>query len=417
MSVSGSLFFSRQFLILLFYRGGITLAYQILSVAAGWHVYEMTHSVLVLGFVGLAEVIPYFCCVLFAGYAVDTFSKKRMALMSTLIHVALAGWILLLMWVDFSWFGSQPEWGIYIALGLAGVARSIIRPAYQAFFAQIVSRQHYPRATAVGSTVSQVLLVLGPAIGGLLIAWFGLWVAYASTLFFSLVSLLAACCLHEQVLVKKAQDTLSMFASIGQGFRFVLQKPILFSAMSLDMLAVLLGGATSLLPAFIHEVLNGSPEHLAILRSAPALGAVVVGIILAKKSLNHHTGHLLLLSVLGFGVSIVAFGLSKSLWWAAFWLMLSGTFDGVSMIIRQSIYQLVTPAHLQGRVSSINGVFIGSSNEIGAFESGLTASWFGLVPSIVLGGALTMVVVVYFYVRSPSLSRLNLKQLIETSSG
>jgi MFS family permease len=400
--------FSPAFTRLTLYRGCITLAYQILTVTAGWHIYSLTHDVVALGLIGLAEVIPYFLFSLFAGHAVDVLPKKLIALIGCSCYVAIST-LMVVMVTNAGAMLPLTMW-IYIAMGLAGAARSLLRPAYAAIMVRILERDQLARATAISTVVFQIALVSGPVIGGLLIAWQDVRLAYLATGVFALTGVVAMLGL-KVIETPPAETSTSVFASIREGLRFVSSTQVMLAAMALDMFAVLFGGAVGVLPAFIHQVLNGSPENLGLLRAMPAAGSVIVGLWLTRRSIDRHAGKWLMLSVAGFGVSIIGFGLSSSLTMAAIFLFLSGLFDGVSVVLRQTILQLVTPQHMQGRVTAINGLFIGSSNEIGALESGIAASLLGLVPSILFGGSMTLLVVGFAWLLAPQLRALHMRDL------
>lgn len=399
---------SAAFIRLTAYRACITLAYQILTVTAGWHIYAITHDVVTLGLIGLAEVLPYFCVSLFAGHAVDVLPKKLIAIAGCACYVAISA--LMVVMSSQNGIGLPLDSWIYVAMGLAGVARSILRPAYSAIMVRILEREQLAKAAAIGSVVFQAALVSGPVIGGLLIAWRDVSMAYLATGVLAAAGIAGLRAL--QVTETPPQnERVSVFASIREGLSFVMSTQVMLAAMSLDMFAVLFGGAVGVLPAFIHEVLSGSPETLGLLRAMPAVGSVIVGLWLTRRPIDRHAGRWLLLSVGGFGASIIAFALSNSLWTAAACLFASGLFDGVSVVLRQTILQLVTPQAMQGRVTAINGLFIGSSNEIGALESGLAANLLGLVPSIAFGGSMTLAIVAAAWMLAPQLRALHMRDL------
>lgn len=394
------------FIKLLTFRILIVLSYQMVAVIVGWHIYELTHDVWALGLVGLAEVIPYFCCALFAGYAVDHHSRRRFGVLaSALLMLNSAA----LMAVSMGWLPGDATGWIYASIMLTGIARAFIGPSYSALFALILPREQYARASGIGSSIFQVGLVVGPALGGVLVGWADKTTAYGVATLLALLATLSLMLLRVQEPPPAASAP--VFTSIAEGLRFVFGNPILLGAMSLDMFAVLFGGAVSMLPAFIHEIYHYGAEGLGILRAAPAVGGVVTGLILTRHPINVHAGRWLLGSVAGFGLCIIAFGMSQQFWLAGFLLLASGMFDGISMVMRNTIYQLVTPDAMRGRVSAINGIFIGSSNELGAFESGLAARWMGLVPSVVFGGIMTLLVVGSTAKLAPKLRRLELHQL------
>ncbi len=397
---------SKAFRTLLLYRVGATLSYQIMMVAVGWHLYEITNSVVSLGLIGLAELVPYFALALYSGHAVDHYSRKLIAAIACSIHIAVA---LLLTAIALGWL-KPPVPLIYIAVGMLGIGRALLRPSYQAIFGQIIPRNYLPRYTAYASSAFQICVVAGPGLGGLMIGFAGLEWTY----------LLAAICgalgLYGITFINAPQEKSSNLSgnflrSFFEGFHFVRKHELILGIMALDMFAVLFGGAVSILPAFVKEVLNSGPETLGILRAAPAAGAVITGIYLARRPILSDSGKHLFLSVAGFGVAIIAFGISSNLWLCAFFLFVSGCCDSVSVVIRSSIMQLTTPDHMRGRISAINGIFIGSSNELGALESGIAASMMGLVPSIVFGGVATIAIVLITYRLAPHLSKLHLKDI------
>ncbi|MBM3350312.1 MAG: MFS transporter [Betaproteobacteria bacterium] len=392
---------------LLAFRVQLVLAYQIMAVVVGWHIYEITRDPLSLGLIGLAEVIPYFASALFAGHAVDHYCSRR-------FFAVLAGVLLLsnaftLAALSAGWLSDNMIFWIYGSIAFTGLARAFIAPSYSSLFALIVPREHYVRASGIGSACFQIGLVLGPAIGGLLVGFGSKSLAYAVTtlLCFGATIAILLLKLNEPPKFEGA----AVFASIAQGLRFVFSNQVVLGAMSLDMFAVLFGGAVAMLPAFIHDIYQAGPEGLGILRGAPALGAIVTGLWLARHPINHHAGKWLLAVVAGFGLSIIGFALTSSFWVAALMLLISGLFDGVSMVLRQTIMQLATPDHMRGRVSAINGIFIGSSNELGAFESGVAARLMGLVPSVIFGGVMTLSIVGVTAKLAPKLRRLDLQQL------
>jgi MFS family permease len=371
----------------------------------GWHVYELTHDPLSLGLVGLAEVIPYFACALFAGYAVDHHCSWRFFGM-------LAAWILacsaILLTIISSDSTTNALW-IYAILAFSGFGRAFIAPSHSSLFAIIVPREDYARATGVGSSLFQTGLVLGPALGGLLVGFANKSTAYA------IAAILCICAAFAMwsIKVKEPPPAASapVLTSIADGLRFVFNHQIVLAALSLDMFAVLFGGAVAMLPAFIQDIYHIGPEGLGLLRAAPAVGAILTGLWLARHPINLHAGRWLLGAVAGFGFCIIGFGLASSVWVAGALLALSGVCDGISVIMRQTILQLVTPDAMRGRVSAINGIFIGSSNELGAFESGLAAKVMGLVPSVIFGGLMTLGVVGITAKLAPKLRDLELQQL------
>ena len=394
------------FLKLLTIRILIVLAYQIMAVTVGWHVYEITRDTLSLGLIGLAEVIPYFACALFAGYAVDHHCSRRF--FGALAACMLAASALTLTLISSDLATTNTLW-IYAVLAFSGFGRAFIAPSHSSLFSIIIPREEYARATGIGSSLFQTGLVLGPALGGLLVGFTSKSTAYA----IAAVLCVGAGLAMWSIKIKEPPPAASapVFTSIADGLRFVFNHQIVLAALSLDMFAVLFGGAVAMLPAFIQDVYHIGPEGLGLLRAAPAIGAIVTGLWLTRHPINLHAGRWLLGAVAGFGLCIIGFGLSTSFWVAGAMLTLSGVCDGVSVVVRQTIMQLATPDAMRGRVSAINGIFIGSSNELGAFESGVAARLMGLVPSVIFGGLMTLSVVGITAKLAPKLRNLELRQL------
>lgn len=395
-----------SFLKLLAFRVQLVLAYQIMAVVVGWHIYELTQDPLALGLVGLAEVIPYFCCALFGGYAVDHYSRRLFGVFSSALLCLNAA---TLAAVTLGWITGDPSVWIYASIACTGVARAFIAPTYNALFALILPRGQFARAAGIGSSALQFGLILGPALGGILVGWLSIEAAYtvAAVLTLSAGTVLLSLRIKEPPPAPPSP----VFASIREGLAFVYRNQVMLAAQALDMFAVLFGGAVAMLPMFVQDVFHYGPEGLGILRSAPAAGAILTGIYIARHPINKHAGRILLWAVAGFGICIILFALSHHFWIAAALLALSGVCDGVSVVLRTTIMQLLTPDNMRGRVSAINGIFIGSSNEIGAFESGVAARLMGLIPSVIFGGSMTIAVVLATAKLAPKLRRLDLHQL------
>ena len=402
---------NRGFTGLMTYRLLAMLSYQIVAVTVGWHVYELTRDTLALGLIGLAEVIPYFCFALFAGYAVDHLPRRKLGMAACigllLTTLTLAGVASGVLPAGVSWFGTLT---IYAAIAVNGVVRAFLAPVYMSLFARVLKREQFARGAGVSSVVMQTGLVFGPAMGGLLVAWGGKTSAYLVAAAFALAAAIGVITLRVTEPSPPGRRA-PVFKSSGEGLRFVFNTQVVLGAQALDMFSVLFGGAVALLPAFISDVLHYGPEALGLLRASPAVGAVLVGLYLARRPLQRNAGRILLIAVAGFGLCIIGFALSRHLWLSALMLMLSGMCDGVSVVLRSTILQLATPDHMRGRVSSINGIFIGSSNELGAFESGLAARLLGLVPSVIFGGCMTLAVVGATAKLAPKLRRLDLRDL------
>ena len=395
------------FSLLLAYRILAMLSYQIVAVTVGWHIYEVTRNPFSLGLVGLAEVLPFFCVAPFAGYLVDHLPRRRLGM------VACSGLVLtavVLTAVAEGWLPFHGVWPIYAAVAMTGMVRAFLSPIYNALFARVLERHQFARGAGLGSVVFQAGMVVGPALGGALVAWGGKSLSYGVAVAAALGALgcLAALRVSEPVHTGPAAP---IFKSIAEGGRFVLGNRIMVGAMALDMFSVLLGGVVAMLPAFLHEILHHGPEGLGILRAAPALGSVCVGLWLARRPLQRNAGRVLLFAVAGFGLCVIGFGLSHNFWLSAVILLFYGAFDGVSVVIRSTILQLATPEEMRGRVSSINGIFISSSNELGAFYAGTMAKLLGLVPAVVLGGFAVLSVAGITAWKNPTLRRLNLRDL------
>ncbi|MCD9005656.1 MFS transporter [Luteimonas sp. XNQY3] len=397
---------NRNFRALLGYRIFTILSYQIVAVTAGWHIYAKTGNPWMLGLIGLAEVLPYFCVAPFAGYLVDHLPRRKLG-MAAAAGLAITPLLLALLT---SGLIAGSVWLLYLPIMLTGMVRAFLGPVYNALFARVLPRDQFVRGASLGSIVFQSAMVIGPAIGGLLIKPLGIPGVF---LLASILALVVIVFLARMGVTEPAQrlQREPVFASIAEGARFVFGHQILLAALALDMFAVLFGGAISLAPAFIHDILDYGPEGLGILRSAPALGSVAMGIWLARNPVQRNAGRFLLYAVAGFGLCMVGFGLSTAFWLSAFFLLLSGMCDGVSVVMRSTIMQLSTPDHMRGRVSSINGLFVGSSNEIGAFYMGSMARLLGLVPAVVIGGFVTMGVVAVTAKKAPKLRRLDLREL------
>ncbi|MEI8186140.1 MAG: MFS transporter [Chlorobiaceae bacterium] len=397
---------NRAFLKLLSFRLLIVLAYQIMAIVVGWHIYELTHDTFALGLIGLAEVIPYFSCALFAGYAIDHYSRRLFGVVACLMLVLNA---LTLTAVSANWISGNPSLWIYGSIAIGGVARAFLGPSYNAMFALILPREDYARASGIGSSIFQLGLVAGPASGGILVGFAGKTAAYSVATGLCLVA--GIMLLSIRIKEPPSAESTPVFTSIAGGLRFVFGNQIILGAQLLDMFAVLFGGAVSMLPAFIHDIFHYGPEGLGVLRAAPAIGGLMTGLFLARHPINLHAGRWLLFAVAGFGICIISFALSTNIWIAGLLMMFSGVCDGVSVVMRTTIMQLVTPDAMRGRVSAINGIFIGSSNELGAFESGFAAKLMGLVPSVIFGGIMTLIVVAGTAKLAPKLRRLELHQL------
>jgi MFS family permease len=398
----------RNFRYFLLFRICLTMASLMMSVIVGWQVYEITHDVLWLGMIGLFEVVPQIVTSLFAGHYIDMLNRRKI-IRFTIILPILSSVILLLYSIYSSTLASRlGAYPIFITIFITGFARGIIAPTIVALLGQMLPRKLYANAATWNSATWQASAVMGPAIGGIVYGFFGVVTAYALVLTLFILAFIMITFvrvgMHEVTPTKEG-----IFSRIRTGFRFVFATPELLGAFSLDMFAVLFGGAVAMLPVFASDILHVGPQGLGLLRACPAIGATLMAFVLMFKPPVRETGKILFLTVIGFGLCMIAFALSKNFFLSAFILVLSGGFDNVSVVIRGTILQLFTPDEMRGRVASINSIFIGSSNELGAFESGVAARLMGLVPSVIFGGIMTLAVVIITGRLNKPLRRLSLK--------
>jgi MFS family permease len=369
----------------------MTLGSQLQAVVVGWQVYAITHDPLSLGLIGLAEALPFIAVALPAGYVADRWNRRTVSVVALAVLALCSVALLVLSAADgmLARVGVTP---IYVVIFVSGIARSLLQPARQALSSELVPRHELENAIAWRSSSWQTAAVIGPAVGGLLYGFAGAVASYsvdAAIMVFALVAMLV-------MRYEPGEHTLgreSMVMDLLQGLKFVWNQPLILGALSLDLFSVFLGGAEALLPVFASEILKVGPQGLGILRAAPAFGAVAMGIFLAHRPPIARAGRTLLVAVAVFAVAIIGFGLSTSFWLSMVLLAVSGMADSVSVVIRSTLLQLLTPAEMLGRVSAVNSVFIGSSNELGAFESGVAARLFGTVPAVVAGGVAALAVV------------------------
>ena len=400
----------RNFRLFMAYRFLMTSATLMQSVVVGWLLYNITKSVLSLGMIGLTEVIPQVSIALFAGHFVDIWDRKRIIFYTTFL--LLLGSLILAVYTLPSYDFHQlfGVWPIYLTIFLTGLSRGILMPANTALLGQLVPRRLLTGAATWSSTTWQVGAVTGPALGGLVYGFFGVLPALSLVFFLYLTCTLLLLFIKSpgKVVVPEG-STEGIFARMKEGIHYVFNNQILLGAFTLDMFAVLFGGAVAMLPVFASDILKVGPEGLGILRACPAIGAILMSIVLTFNPPVKNSGKLLLYSIFGFGISMIIFALSKNFYLSAFVLFLSGAFDDVSVIIRASILQIFTSDEMKGRVAAVNSIFIGSSNELGAFESGVTAGLMGLIPSVIFGGAMTLLVVTFAAIKSPTLRNLKLR--------
>lgn len=403
-SVPGKLTFY-AFLVCRFFA---TIATQILAVIVGWYVYDLSRSPMALGFVGLAQFVPMASLILPAGDIADRRDRRVILSLSyalVAVTAALLG-VLALNEVHHLWL-------IFIILGLLGMARAFAAPTGQALLPLLVTPAELPKAIASSSSTFQVAVIAGPALGGFL---YHLGPGPAFLMCASVAASASALTFFLNVpKVHRPAPTLAMVERVKEGISFIRRTPIIFGALSLDLFAVLFGGATALLPIYARDILHVGPEGLGLLRSAPAVGAALVGFALIRWPLNRHAGPLMFASVAAFGLATLVFGLSTAFWLSLIALVVLGAVDMVSVYIRHSLVQLATPDAMRGRVSSVNVLFIGASNELGEFESGLLASFVGAVGAVVLGAVATFGIVGLWMVWFPELVRVHRLRDVQSS--
>ncbi len=394
-------------------RFGVIFALNMQSTILFFWIYQITSSKLSLGLVGLAEVIPAVGFSFFSGHFVDLNEKRKMVLTCLIGYVFIAlGLATAATFYNGYMEVANLQYIIYAFVFLGGAFRSFYAPSMFALFGQLMPKTHYANATGFSSMAWQLGAVFGPLVAGFAIAWFGipssLWAIFVLEIFliFPLFAIAA------RPLVKKIREPI--MASLTEGLRFVWNTPTLLGALSLDMFSVLFGGAIALLPVYQKEILFVNEMGFGILRAAPGIGALVTLGILAFIPLKSNPGHKLFWCVGGFAVSIIIFGISKNFYLSFFMLLFSGMFDAVSVVIRSTILQLVTPDHMRGRVSAVNTMFVSSSNELGDFESGVTAHWLGPVRAVVMGGCITLGVVVATFFKAPQLRNFSFEEHTET---
>ena len=388
-------------------RFSLTFGIQMQSVIVGWQIYQITHDALSLGLIGLAEALPFFSISLFAGHTADKVSRKSIILSASAVYFVCAV-ALLLVSTKFEWIlhthGIIPIYGIVF---ITGLARGFMSPSQSAFRAQLVPRELYGNASTWSSVSWQLADVAGPAVGGLIYGFSGVGTAYTTVVIMTMIGL-GSFTLVRKKPVPERKSKESMAQSLVSGLKFVFHDQVILSAISLDMFAVFFGGVVAVLPIFADQVLHTGAEGLGILRAAPAIGALIMSVIQAHYPFFKRAGRNLLTCVFGFGLAIITFSLSKNFYLSLSMLLISGMFDNVSVVIRNTIIQLHTPDEMRGRVAAVNGIFVGSSNELGAFESGVSAKLIGLVPSVVFGGTMALLVVGAVRKFAPRLKELKL---------
>jgi MFS family permease len=402
----------KEFNIFLALRFVLVFAWSMQFIVVEWQVYSLTKDPLSLGLIGLMEIIPALGMALFAGHIVDQKEKRNLFLLIIALFSLISLGLFLISSDSITWEKKTILYSIYAFVFFGGLLRSFFGPTIFSLIALIVPKKVYPNAATWSSSTWQMASILGPAVAGFTINWIGIHWSLCIVFILVMVALILGSLISKKpVLNPKIGEP--VLESLKEGVRFVFSTKAILGALSLDMIAVLFGGAVALLPVFAQDILKVGSEGFGILRAAPAVGAFLTMLITAYIPISRKAGLKLLVAVFGFGISIIVFGLSTIFWVSVVALFFSGVTDGVSMVIRQTILQLKTPDHMRGRVASVNTMFVGSSNELGAFESGLTAKLMGTVTAVVFGGSMTILTVLTTGIISPSFRKLDLESDLE----
>jgi MFS family permease len=398
----------KEFQWFLLMRLGMVLAWSMQFVLIEWEVYRLTKDPLSLGLIGLMEVIPAITMALFAGHIVDQKEKKSMLIkcLIGLLFVSILLCVLVKPEITATLSKNTTLYAIYALVFLGGIIRAFIIPSVFSLLGLIVPNADKPNAAAWSSSTWQVAAVFGPALAGFTIGWLGVFGSMVLVVASILLAFFAVTRIEAKPIMNPKLGE-PIFTSLKEGITFVFQNKTVLNALSLDMFAVLFGGAVALLPIFATDILKVGSEGFGILRAAPAVGGLLTMLAATQFDLNQNAGKKLLFAVFGFGICIIIFGLSTNFWISVVALFMSGVTDGFSVVIRSTILQLYTPDNMRGRVSSVNSIFVGSSNELGAFESGFTSKLMGVVPAVVFGGIMTLVVVGTTAVVSPKFRDLD----------
>ncbi|QOX77458.1 MFS transporter [Trichlorobacter lovleyi] len=389
---------AQPLVLFLFGRMGSSIAFQMLGVAVGWQMYALTSSAWYLGLVGLAQFLPMVLLTLVAGHAADRYDRRTIARTCQFVEALAAA--VLVLGGSYHWLGKE---ALLAVMCVIGSARAFEYPTMHALVPRLVPREHLPRALALSASANQTATIVGPAIGGLLYAA-GVTTVYSTiSVLFLAACILISCIRPSDTLTTEATADRSLFAGIS----FIKQHPVVLGAISLDLFAVLLGGATALLPIYARDILITGPWGLGLLRSAPAAGALGMSLWLARRPLKRRVGRIMFGAVAVFGVATIVFALSRSFFLSMAALVVLGAADVISVVIRSSLVQIETPDEMRGRVSAVNSLFIGTSNQLGEFESGATAALFGTVPSVLIGGIGTLLVVGLWIRLFPQLAQVD----------
>ncbi len=404
----------QEFSVFLVLRFSLVMAWTMQFIVIEWQVYSITKDPLSLGIIGLMEVIPAVSLALFAGHIVDQKEKRNLLRICILgfLSISLGLFFLTSPGITTSFKQSTILVGIYVLVFCGGVVRAFLGPTIFSLLALLVPKKVYPNAATWSSSTWQIGAMLGPALAGFAINLIGVnWamlviVGWATFAFVCLMRIPKKPIMNPNI----GEPVLK---SLKEGIQFVFKTKAVLGALTLDMVAVLFGGAVALLPVFAQDILKVGSQGFGVLRAAPAVGAFIIMFTTAYFPINKNAGKKLLLAVFGFGVCIIVFGLSSVFWISVVALFFSGVTDGISMVVRQTILQVKTPDHMRGRVSSVNSIFVGSSNELGAFESGITAKYMGTVTAVVFGGSMTLLTVILTSVISPAFRKLDLRKDVE----
>jgi len=386
---------NRSLIILLISRTSTAFAFQMLTIAVGWQIYKLTGSAFYLGLVGLVQFLPMFALTLVVGYVADHFNRKLIICLCQVIEGV--GIFLLALGSYQGWITKE---GILILIFFIAIANAFQGPPMQALLPNTVSKELFPKAAAWSASAFQFAVILGPALGGVLY-YFGPCVVYfIASILCLLTAVIIPFILVKQVMSEREPVTIK---SVFAGISFIISKPVILGAISLDLFAVLFGGATALLPIYAYKILLVGPLGLGLLRSAPAVGALIMSVVLARKPLQSKVGKKMFIAVIFFGISTVIFAISRSFILSLAILFILGASDVISVVIRATLIQIETPDSMRGRVSSVNLMFIGTSNQLGEFESGVAATLFGVVPAVLIGGIGTIIVVLLWMKLFPQL--------------
>jgi MFS family permease len=399
----------KEFLFFLNTRFFLTLAIQMQSVIVGWQIYNYTKDVLALGMIGLAEAIPFIIVSLFSGHVADIFNRKYIIVIFTSLLILCTSTLLYFSLETSTVILNYGTFPIFLIIGFIGIIRGFLSASFPSFMSQIVPRSLYANSATWNSTVWHVASIIGPALAGFICA-VSFSVAYEVNIIMIIISVISILFVSSKpIAAKEKKETLG--ESLSAGIKFVFKNQLILGALSLDLFAVLFGGAVGILPAIADKILDVGAVELGFLRAAPAVGAVVMALIIAYRPLTNNAGRNLFLSIAGFGLATLLFAFSTNYYLSLLLLFFTGAFDNVSVVIRHTILQLSTPDNMRGRVSAVNSIFIGSSNEIGGFESGVAAKLMGLMPSVAFGGCMTILIVAVTARLAPKLRKLNMKHI------